>query len=346
MPLRLIQVGAGGWGASWLNVVHGSADWELTAVVDPDPVKLARANVPDEWRFANLTEALAATPADAALVAVPPQVHAEVAIEALEAGMHCLVEKPLAPALAQAATVVKRAEAARRRLMVSQNFRFTRGARTVRRLVREGAIGDVEEAHVRFFRTPVLTGFRLQLDEPLLLDMGIHHFDLMRFILDFEPARVTMSSSNPTWSPFEGNASAIGGLENVDGMAVSYIGSWATRGPETAWEGDWSAHGDAGWIGWSEGDVLHAPPGVTLRPTLKRRLRRRPLPRSVPLDPLALEQRAGVLAEFAAAIREDREPEAGGRENLRSLSVTLAAVESARTGQIVDVAAFREAAAE
>jgi predicted dehydrogenase len=346
MPLRLIQVGAGAWGASWLNVVHGSADWELTAVVDLDPVKLERAGVPEDRRFASLAEALAATRADAALVAVPPQAHAEVAIEALGAGMHCLVEKPLAPAFAEAETVVKRAEAAHRRLMVSQNFRFTRGARTVQGLVREGAVGQVEEAHVRFFRTPLLTGFRLQLDEPLLLDMGIHHFDLMRFILDFEPARVTMSSSNPTWSPFEGNASAIGGLENADGMAVSYVGSWATRGPETTWEGDWAVHGDAGWIGWSEGRILHAPPGVTLRPTLKRRLRGRPLPRSVPLEPLPLEQRAGVLAEFAAAIREDREPEAGGRENLRSLAVTLAAVESARTGKIVDVAAFREATVE
>ncbi|MEX0816676.1 MAG: Gfo/Idh/MocA family oxidoreductase [Gaiellales bacterium] len=340
--LRIVQVGAGAWGGSWVPVVQQSVDWELAALVDLDRETLTRVGertgVPAERRFGSLEDALAAREADAALIAVPPVAHASVASEALAAGLHCLVEKPLTPTLSEGQALVEAAQAAERRLMVSQHFRFTPGARTVRDLVAAGSIGRVEAAYVRFFRAPLFKGFRLEMEEPLLVDMAVHHFDLVRGVLGFEPERVYMRSFNPSWSPFKGNAAASGHLERIDGPLVCYDGSWVARGPETAWEGNWSIHGDAGWIGWNETQVLLAPPGVRLERTLRRRIRRRPVPAVVPLPPVEAEGRIGVLRELAQAIMNGREPEANGLDNLASLALVHAAIESTRTGEIVDVA--------
>ena len=343
--LRIVQVGVGAWGGSWVPVVQQSADWELAALVDLDRETLTRvgelAGVPAERRFDSLAEALATGEADAALVAVPPVAHASVASEALAGGLHCLVEKPLTLTLAEGEELVDTARAANRRLMVSQNFRFTPGTRAVRDLIERGAIGRVETAYLRFLRAPLFTGFRLEMDEPLLHDMAVHHFDLVRGVLGFEPERVYMRSFNPSWSPFKSNASASGQLERIDGPLVSYDGNWVARGPETAWEGHWSIHGDAGWIGWNGTQVLLAPPGVRLERTLRRRIRRRPVPAVVPLPPVEAEGRLGVLRELAQAIKDGREPEANGRDNVASLALVHAAIESTRTGRIVDVAAIR-----
>ncbi|MBI2951348.1 hypothetical protein HYY27_04595, partial [bacterium] len=51
-----------------------------------------------------------------------------------------------------------------------------------------------------------------------------------------------------------------------------------------------------------------------------------------PLDPLPLAGQDALLAEFVAAVREGREPECSGRDNLKSLALTFAAVQSAREG--------------
>lgn len=340
MPLRLIQVGVGAWGASWAGVVHAAPDWELAAVVDLDESALARSGLPQKRQFSSLQDAVAAVPADAALVAVPPAAHLPVAAEALAAGLHCLIEKPLAATLDDARALLEAAKRSGRLAMVSQNLRFSRGARTVRELVGGGEIGQIEAAFIRFFRTPLFTGWRLELEEPLLTDMAIHHFDQVRGLLGLEPVRVRATSSNPSWSPFTGNASAVAELETEDGSIVSYTGSWAPRGPETSWDGDWSVHGEHGWIGWSHGRVLLAPPGVTLERTLRRRLRRRPLPRTVPLVPVSAEERAGALAELAAAIREGREPEGSVRDNIHSLALVVAAISSARTGLSVETSSL------
>jgi predicted dehydrogenase len=332
--MRLVQVGAGSWGKTWLPVVQASG-WELAAIADTDAAALARAGeavgLSGDRLFGSLADAIGTIEADAALVAVPPRAHAAVAVEAIEGGLHCLVEKPFAPTLAEARTVVEAAEAAGRTVMVSQNFRFTRGADTVRELLGAGRIGELGAVNVRFAQHPV-GGYRLTMEEPLLLDMAIHHFDSLRGTLGLEPSRVLAASFNPPWSPYARGAYATVALETQNGAAATYTGSWATRGPVTPWEGDWEIEGTDGWIRW-RGDEVTLGSAAGRGSGLLGRARGRP--RRVRGRAPAAEQRAGCLAELTAALREGREPEASGRDNLRTLAVTLAAVESAKTGRAV-----------
>lgn len=341
----MIQVGAGFWGASWPKVVHDAPEATLVALADPDGAALARvgeaAGIPPGRRFPSLAAAAASVEADAALIVVPPALHAGVALEALEAGLHCLVEKPFATSLEDARAVVARAESLGRTIMVSQNLRFTRGARTVRGLVAAGAVGAIGAVYVRFERSPSLEvgGFRAEMAEPLVLDTAIHHLDAVRGVLGLEPTRVRARSFNPAWSAYGGNAAAVVEIETAQGAPVFYAGSLAHRGSSTAWEAAWDVQGELGALRWEADRVLLWRPDRAAPRRRRRRLRRcrKDGYAPVPLVPLDARQRAGSLAELAAALREGREPEASGRDNLASLALALGAAEAARRGQPVDL---------
>jgi len=340
--LRVVVAGVGLWGRSWIDVVQSSPICELVALVDLDQAALehaaSSAGISRAACFATVTDAAAAVTADAVLVVVPPAAHTAVALEALDAGLHCLIEKPFATTLADARVVVERGDAAGRVVMVSQQYRYRPGARTVQRLVADGAIGRVGAASIRFSQVLTARGFQHKMDEPLLHDMAIHHFDLIRAVLAVEPVSVLATSHNPRWSPFAGNADATAVFEVSDGTAVWYEGSWAPRGPLTAWDGAWEIHGDDGSIHWDGHEVLVQPRERPTIAKIERRVLRREW-RGRRIRPARIEypDRGGSLAELRSAIHAGREAETSARDNIRSLALTLAAVESARRRAAVDL---------
>ena len=341
--LRILVAGVGFWGRTWLAVIRESPHWQLVALVDTDDDALARAGaeagLDRSACFGSIAEAARAVECHAALVTAPPTHHAPLAQEALEQGLHCLIEKPFATSLEDARLVVELAEAAGRVVMVSQQYRHRRGARTVARLLETGALGRIGEAHVTFANEVPVHGFQHRMDEPLLWDVAIHHFDLVRGALGLEPQHVHATTWNPIWSTFDGHASATVVLETPDNVVVTFTGTLAPRGHTTGWDAVWRIFGEHGSIRWDGDDVVHMPLERPLLAKVQRRLLRREWKgRRVSPVPIGEPDRLGVLAELGAAIREGREPESSGRDNVRSLALTVAAVESARQGRVVDVA--------
>lgn len=347
--MRVIQVGAGFWGSGWAGVIHGYDKTELAAVVDLDEAKLHAScddiDLPRDRRFTSLDEAIAAVDADTALVVVPPEVHVPVAIQCLEAGLDCLIEKPFAPSVEEAEQVVRRADELGRTVMVTQSFRFKRGPQTVKRLIEEGAVGRIEVVEARFAKAPHFGGFREEMEEPLIVDMAIHHFDFLRGILGLEPARVRARSFNPSWSWFGGNAAAFAEFETADGAQIGYSGSWVSRTGETSWDGAWQIQGTDGALTWDRNTVRYRPSPENFGLTVYRSsmLERGDNVMEVPLDVLPAEEREGTLLEFLTARREGRRPQAHGADNLRSLGLVYAAVESARSGDWVQLPALEAA---
>jgi predicted dehydrogenase len=352
--LRVIQVGAGFWGRSWAKVLTESPHSSLEALVEIEEPTLQQVSdsvdVPQDRRFTSFGEALEQVEADAALVVVPPEAHAPVAIEALEGGLHCLVEKPLAPTLAEAASIVSAAEQAGREVMVSQTFRFRRGARTVQQLIREGAIGQIGAIHGRLVKEMHVPGFRELMEEPVIVDQAVHHFDFIRGIFGLEPVRVRAHSFNPSWSWFRGNACTYVDFETADGAYISYSGNWVSRGgPEvnTTIDGSWDIQGEGGGIYWSYNNVSFSPQDFTDVLFRRGALERHGQMVEVGLLNLAEEERWGVIAEFAAALRGGRRPETHGKDNLRSLALVLSAVEATKRGGWLEIEKFaREASPE
>ena len=115
--------------------------------------------------------------------------------------------------------------------MVNQNYRWFPAPARARRLLREGALGDLIACYLDFhlyFGTDYRYFF---LEEPLLSDMAIHHFDSLRFVLDDEPVEVSCHSWAAPGTPFAGHPAAVATMRFARGTVVSYRGSWLTHGP-------------------------------------------------------------------------------------------------------------------
>src|SRR5712664_2540728 len=200
-------------GRNWARLVVCEVDeLELVAYVDKDPYALdalrQEAGVPAELCFESLKEAIEATRPQAMLNTTALPAHVAVTKAALEAGLHVLVEKPFAPTLALAQELVEAAAVRGLVLMVSQNYRFFPAPRTIASMVHESALGKLFEVSIDFRRwSPVGPNGRgrhhLE-EQPLLVDMSIHHFDLLRLILSREPQRIYCEAWNPEWTAFGG----------------------------------------------------------------------------------------------------------------------------------------------
>lgn len=336
MPaLRLLQLGLGGWGRNWVQEVTRLVPGvEPVGWVDPDPAARERAveelGLPRRLIFASLAEARRRVEAELALVAVPLAAHAGATRSCLEAGFHVLVEKPFTDSLAEAAALV---ELARKRglcLMVNQNYRWFPAPRLARTLLREGALGrpvacylDFHQLHGRGYRY-------FDLDDPLLGDMAIHHFDGLRFVLGDEPAEVTCLSWSEPGSPFRGQPAAVATVRFAQGTLASYRGSWISRGPATPFGGHWRL------------DSTEATLEFTFRGAFQERerldrvvLHREGLPpEPCHLPEVPLKDRKGALADLAAWVRTGAPPEGAStaEDNLSSLALMVAAIRSARAG--------------
>jgi predicted dehydrogenase len=127
--------------------------------------------------FASYAAALASRSIDAVLVATPPASHLELTLGALRAGKHVIVEKPPFLRAADFAPVREAARAAGRRVFVAENYHYKPLARVLRRLLAEGAIGDVRFVHLNALKAQPAAGWRA--DDALagggaLYEGGIH----------------------------------------------------------------------------------------------------------------------------------------------------------------------------
>jgi len=339
MAIRLMQVGMGGWGENWgTRVIQQSSDVELVACVDVDAGRLERArqllNLPAGRCFLTLESALASVETDAVLITASLPAHVPLALASLNAGKHVLLEKPFAPTLAEAQQVVETAAQRSRVLMISQNYRFFPAVRAVTALVHEGTLGSIGAVSIDFRRYKNTAVGESQpyyrVWQPLLVDMAIHHFDLMRAVLGQEPSQITCQAWNPPWSKFVDPAAAAATIAFDGGAVVSYRGSWVSPGPKTCWSGEWHVECARGEIVWTSRDDT-ASDQVTIRPLGKRA-------RRVKLPLMALTDRRGSLQTFVQSVRTGQEPKCSGRDNLHSLALMCAAVESATSRLCVSFA--------
>ena len=321
------------WGQSWAGLVAEAPGVELVAVVDPDPAaRQAEEGVPG---YEVLEEALASVDCDAVLVASPPRTHHAVAKAALGAGRHVLCEKPLATSLEDAFDLVETADRAQRVLMVSQNYRYNAPFRAVQRLVMEGEVGELASIRIscrRDLRTLFAPDdFRYSMRHPYVLDMSIHHFDLIRAATGREVRSVYARSWRVPDSPFVHHPAVAVLLDVEGGVPVVYEGDWATRKPETSWNGEWEIAGEAGRLLWS-GDTGDRGTGAVWLERLGEK------PRFVEQPNLEFVEREATLQSMREAIESGEPPETVAADNVKSLAVMLGCIRSIESGELVDVA--------
>jgi predicted dehydrogenase len=329
--LKIIQIGAGGWGWSWIQFILDSPSWDLAGIViRREEVKkqvCAHFNLDEKRVYKSVNDAVKNAGADAALVVVPPEAHLDVSLEIIEGGLHCLVEKPIAPTMEEAKQIVDAAKKANRKLMVGQNYRFKRAPQTVKSLIQKGLIGEIGSAFISFHKAPKFTGFRAEMVEPLIIDLSIHHFDQMRGILGLEPVSVLAHSWNPHWSYFKGNPAATLIFQMKSGAVCTYMGNWVTQGIQTTWDGDWCIQGDQGEIRWAQNEVTAYTKNIMYEVYFEG-TKEKDGELHADLVDLSAQDRPYVLLEFADSILNNKEPETSGADNLSTLAMVLGACRS------------------
>src|SRR5688572_8106966 len=338
--LRLIQCGLGGMGRAWRENATSPAsstaspDFEVVAAVDVSEQALhdggEHLGVPPERRFRELADAIAAVQADAVLTVTPPAVHVDHAKLAFAHGLHLLTEKPIADSLENAKLMVQLASAAGRQLVVAQNYRYGAAMAALRRVVADAPVGPLGHGHLDFYIGADFTGtFRETMPFPLLVDMAIHHLDLIRAVTGRNIARVTAQSFRPQWSWYQHDPGLKMLLELDDGTPFSYSGDWSALGRQTGWNGTWRLQCAQGSIHAEKEDIF-----VTRCDRWGKNGREE----RVPITHAPLNGQAALLADFAKAIRTGEPAPTNGADNLRSFGAVMAAVASATSRTTVSVA--------
>jgi predicted dehydrogenase len=338
---RVLFVGCGQMSLGWLTAIrdHFSHRLEIAGLMDLNAGS-ARQRA-DEfqlngvWTGDSLDTALDAVRPGVVFNCTIPEAHTATCKAALQAGCHVLVEKPLAPTVAEGRELIEAAEKAGRVLAVIQNRRYLAAGETVRRAVADGAIGRVHTLCVDFFLAPRFGGFRDAMEHPLLLDMAIHTLDTARYLTGLDAERVFCHEFNPHGSWYAHGASASAIFEMTGGAVFTYRGSWCAQGSPTSWQGAWRIVGDKGTLLWDGDDNITVERVVEpwdgsgfLQPVEKTVLT------PITLAPAQLHH-AGNIAEFLDALDTGAQPQTIATDNLRSLAMVEAAVTSAKTRQPV-----------
>lgn len=325
--MKVIQVGIGGMGNVWLQTVLASKNVEFAGFVEvSDAVietQVARYALNQATIFPTLREAIDALQPDAVIDVTPPQFHRDVSILALESGIPVLSEKPLAPTLGEAREIVNVATRTGVLHMVAQNYRYSLAAQTLKRALDPALMGEIGAVSIEFFKGPHFGGFREEMDYPLIVDMSIHHFDLLRFLLGANAVSVFGHSWNPSWSWYKGDAAASALIEFPGGLTASYTGSWCATGRETPWNGNWRFDCAKGVVTLVNDEVWAYPHDENAEPY------------QVEAQAMLHVAQAYLLDEFYHAVTEGKTPATTCQDNINSLSIVYNLVESFKSGAVV-----------
>jgi predicted dehydrogenase len=308
--------------------VAGLVDLDLTAAE-----KLAAEfNLTDVACGTNLAAVLDETKAELLFDIVVPPARMNVVRTGLEHGCHVLSEKPMATSIAAAQEMIALSGKTGRIHAVVQNRRYIPGIRRLRAFVESGAIGDLTGVHCDFFIGAHFGGFREDMDNVLLLDMAIHTFDAARFVSAKVPQAVYCHETNPRGSWYRDGASAFAIFEMSDAVTFSYRGSWCAEGANTSWESRWRITGTKGTVLWDGAEAFEAH-RVAADEGFLRDQEEVSVPNAV--DVSETEGHASVIAAFLQAVETGVKPETTGDDNIKSLAMVFAAIESAKTGRRV-----------
>ena len=262
--MKVIQVGSSGWAAGWLEYIHNEPDCQLAALVSRGGPNLEAAKekwgIADELCYTDFDEALKLD-ADLVIVALPHKFHVSYAKKAVEAGKNVLIEKPFTDNLEEAKSFIRFMENRSEKVFVSQNYRFRPQLWQMKASFGDDGIGNPAWANVVFrhgishMKNTDKTAWqrkdwRREQTSLLMLEVAIHHFDMLRFISGSNVKSVYAYGWNPEWSDVDGIMSAFLILEFENGFKASYTTTEKSIGFPTGYQSDWILQTDKGAVKW------------------------------------------------------------------------------------------------
>ena len=311
---RTLVIGVAGRGQVWAGLLKAHPGFDLVGIADLDAEALKKCGEavglpPAQW-FRDYKEVLGTGEYDTAVVAASTVVHYTVTRDVLNAGAHCLVEKPFTLDMAEAVELVELAEARGLILEVVQNYRFDGICRFIERALRVQRLGRLSAAHGRFHRHRPRRDHERNFPYPLLFIQVIHHLDWLTAILPSAISNVQALHGTPEWSSWEGPSMCNIMMKCADGVLVSYQGSYNSQGDISNFGGRWRFECERGDLVWDENDVVWEITGCGER--------REKVYEVTP------DEKSGdewLLDTWHEGMTEGVEPPTSGRRNLRTLKL-------------------------
>lgn len=308
--------------------VEGGA--RVTAIADPNS---ELTGIPKGARhFADYRELLEDSHLDAISICAPTYLHCPMTLDALAAGKHVLLEKPIALNMEEANRMLAAARQAGKTLFVGMTHRFYPELLEAKRLLDEGGIGDLVLCrdnileHFGFLQSPPWYLDKKLAGGGTVLTSGIHLVDRLRWFTDQRITHVAGYSGNPYFSMSVEDAAQMH-LRFESGLAAELTFAWMREPHPLVC--------DLELIGTKGSLIVHTWKGYELHTAGGSRVKEvyqdEPHPQKVLVGVI------GEMTEFVNSIRERRSPSPSAEESAEALQVIMAFYEAATTGGIVPV---------
>ncbi|HET6865329.1 MAG TPA: Gfo/Idh/MocA family oxidoreductase [Solirubrobacteraceae bacterium] len=220
--VRVAVIGYGYWGPNLARNVVACSDTELRWICDLDEETLARARQlnPAVQATTSWSDILDRVDVDAVILSLPVRLHYRFALEALRAGKHVLVEKPLATTSVECDDLAAEAARSGTVLMVSHTFEYNAAVRAIHSYIREGVIGEPYYVSMRRTNLGIVRS-----DENAMWSLAPHDLSILCYWLQREPVSVTAT----------GLARLQDGIEDVVFLTLRF-------------EGDMLGHVHCSWL--------------------------------------------------------------------------------------------------
>jgi UDP-N-acetylglucosamine 3-dehydrogenase len=319
--LRVGMIGCGGIAGSHLKCIQELDCIELVATADmlPERAREYARQYGAKRSYGSNAELLADAEIQAVHICLPHHVHHSVGMQAIAAGKHILMEKPLALTVAAAEQMIAAAEAKQVTLMVGHVMRFRNVNREARRLIQDGAIGaprSVLRRRIGRVDHEKLAPWHAdpkQIGNFCIFGFGTHEVDTILWTLDTHVSRAFATGVviNPVWGN-EDDVFAL--LKLANGAMASYVQSMNVIG------GAW----DCAYVG-TAGSLTVTSDTLMLNGE------------SHPIPPQEGGGMIEQIEEFATACLEGRQPESSAQDCMRTQRALNAMWTSVQSGQAVEV---------
>ena len=208
--LRVALIGFGSWGPNYARILSGTLSGaRLCGCAEPAAGRLAafESQFPSARAYADYKRLLRDGDVDAVIVATPTSTHRAVTEECLRAGLHVLVEKPLASTIADAEAMSALASETGRTLMVGHTFLFNPAVRAIKRYIDDGLLGEIR--YLYFQRTGLGP---IRQDVNAMWDLAPHDLAMLRYWLNADPIDLVA----------RGESYLKPGVEDVAFLTLSY----------------------------------------------------------------------------------------------------------------------------
>ncbi|MEM7539333.1 MAG: Gfo/Idh/MocA family oxidoreductase [Chloroflexota bacterium] len=238
MPYKVIQVGTGGQGGRWCshflppNVADGLV--EVVAAVDVNEDVLVNAQkhlgLSPSQCYTDINKAFDENPADFCTIVTPPAYHEGVVDVALAHNMDILSEKPIADTLESSVRIAEKVQRAGKKMGVTMSHRFDQDKTTLRQELRSARPGTIDYLVCRFTCGLRYFGdwgahFRHTMKDTLMIEGSVHHLDIVADLAGAKCDTLYAQTWNPSWGEYGGDSQGLVTMTFENGVKAFYEGA-------------------------------------------------------------------------------------------------------------------------